>query len=379
MQRDNNLIPFSKEYLPGVFALKNNGVLCYLNTMVQSLMSCPSLNYCLKKSKGTSIKEENKLALSYLNLFEKYAFNPEIKTTIKTDDASGILMIINRARKNKKDNLLIGRQEDIHEGVTLFLDLVKNGTENLFYIRNTCEIYCRNCSDRHYVEHNEAPELMIDLSEEDPLIQDNLQSKSDIEKYIKGNIQIPRDYKCDKCSSGNLYDKSTGDITPNVLQIYSLVRLSEIIVLLFKKYNQKTSRYFPPTLEFKSKSDSLLKYSIVAQVEHRGEMTGGHYVCKCLRNKPPGMHETRRGKARIAITKNEKRLQNSQISENDKQRIESEIAKQENNITEDEILEKEQLGVFLFNDGKVAFCPEGFVPTSDTYMVFYHLSSDLSV
>jgi hypothetical protein len=382
-QRGNNLILFNDKFLPRVFALQNNGVLCYLNSMTQALMSCPSLNYCLLKCKGQSSFTENELAQTYVELFEKHpspVMNNEDSSSqtdckfqaIKVDDASKILLLINRARLGKKDNLLVGRQEDIHEGIMLFLDTVQHGTENLFHIRNRCEIWCRSCGTKRPVEHEEPPEIMVDLSEERPYIQDNMVTKEDIEKYISGNAQIPRDYKCDQCGSANTYNKENKTVTPNVIQIYNLTRLSEIIILMFKKFTNKKERYFPPTLEFTSKTGPL-HYKVVAQLEHSGSMTGGHYVCKCLRNKPSYMHEMRRQKAYNLIEKNEKILNREDTIEYKRSQAVASIVDLKANLAKDEELCKEKYGVFCLNDSKATFCPEGFVPTNNTYMVFYHL------
>jgi ubiquitin C-terminal hydrolase len=369
------LIPFSDEYLPRVFTLQNNGVLCYLNSITQALMSCTSLNYCLQQCQKYNNASDNDLALAYIRLLLKHP--PETEDlgkfqAIHTDDASEILMLINRARQGKKDNLLFGRQEDIHEGLVLFLDTIQNGVENLFYTRNQCEIYCRKCKDHRPSGEGKAepPEIIVDLSEEDPLIQETLLSKEDIEKYISGSVQIPRDYKCENCGVSNDYNKETSTVTPNVMQIYTLVRLSEIIVLLFKKYTKKDERYFPPTLEFSSNA-GILNYKVVAQIEHSGGMAGGHYICKCLRNKPLHMHEVRLQKAQALIQKNEKLLLTCKIT--DRENIEQELNNLRNSMIKDEVLRKEKYGVFALNDTRVTFCPEGFVPTNDTYMVFYHL------
>ena len=34
-------------------------------------------------------------------------------------------------------------------------------------------------------------------------------------------------------------------------------------------------------------------------------------------------------------------------------------------------------GVFLFNDENVKYCSEGFVPSKETYMIFYHFATKI--
>src|SRR6185437_4212244 len=146
--------------------------------------------------------------------------------------------------------LSFSNQEDIHEGLTLILDSIGEGVDKLFHTRYQCEIKCLGCKKiTHPGEkgYEEPPEIVIDLMVENlrfkkkPLI-----TKKRIEKHIGRIIQAPRDYKCD-CGKKNIYDVEAGVIENNIIQVYSLVRISEVIILLFKKYEKnKRQIYFPP-------------------------------------------------------------------------------------------------------------------------------------
>jgi ubiquitin C-terminal hydrolase len=368
------LVTYSDEYLTGVFTLKNNGVLCYLNSLVQSLVSCPSVNEWIMSHKSTFTTDNNRLGLSLIELLDR---NPAPDSdskfvATKSENAISILSRLIDARKNSSANLRMGRQEDIHEGLVLLLDSIGYKIERNFEVRYKCQIHCRKCKFERPAgpdpNYEQPPELMIDLSEENPMIQNLLESKEDIESYIRRNVQISPDYRCEKCGAKNTYDPIKKETEPNVWQIYNLARVSEVIILLFKKYGAKKKKYFPPSLDFPSKGGTL-HYEIVSQVEHYGNMSGGHYKAFGKRLKPPGFHGFRREKIYDAIRKC--RLDFERTKDND---ILDKIQDLENILKCDDVLQKNNHGVFIFDDDKSAYCPKGFEPTDNTYMVFYHLT-----
>jgi hypothetical protein len=367
---ESKLNEFNEDCIPNLFTLENNGMLCYLNSLIQALMSCSSIITCLKKCQGSKSFSENKLARLFLEIYERNS-GVAPKKKCRIDDASEILLEINIARQGK-DNLLPGRQEDIHEGLMLFLETIGCGLIKLFHVRHTLSIYCKTCKVDRPAGCSCPSEPVIDLSEVDPILQENLDTKQSVEKYIQQYVQVSTGYTCENCGTVNTYNKETNTEDMKVIQIYRLAKLSEIIVLMFKKYNGKSERYFPPTLEFSSKTGKLF-YKIVAQIEHSGGRNSGHYICKCLRVKPPGMHENRVKNANVLINKYEEILKDPGTSNAMKLDATERLSRVKELIANDEELRKDKCGVFLVSDGSASFYPEGFSPNSDTYMVFYHL------
>lgn len=74
-----------------------------------------------------------------------------------------------------------------------------------------------------------------------------------------------------------------GEVSRNVMRIEKLKMLREVIVLVFNKYYDKMLIWFPEELVFPATSGKTLKYKIVAQVEHTGNRFGGHYYANVLR------------------------------------------------------------------------------------------------
>lgn len=358
------LIHYNNDYIPNIFGLVNNGAMCYLNSLIQSLMSCPSFNEFLIKNRHKYI--ENTIVIEYLDIYEK---NKNLDMSIKIESGINLLKKLVESRIKMKSKYILSHynQEDIHEGLILLLDSIGNDIDNLFHIRYKNEIKCLKCGHKPVPtqqDHKEPPEIMIDLS---PSMKIPL-TKLEFEEHIKKNIQIPQDYRCENCGIKNTHNTITKKTEKNILQIYSLARLSEIIIVLFKKYNRKENLFFPTKLNFNS-TNGLLEYKLVSQVEHSGNMYGGHYWAKCLRNKPDNFHDKRIQKARTIINTMKTNILNENSIEK-KQELEKKI-----NLYE-EAIKKESSdndGIFLFNDSNVSYCQNGFEPTNNTYIVFYHL------
>jgi hypothetical protein len=255
-----------------------------------------------------------------------------------------------------------------------------NKVDKLFHVRYSCKIKCFTCKKEdtpgNTKEYFEPPEIMIDLSESDPFSGKKLDSQESIQEYILNNVQIPDDYKCE-CGEANIIEN--GKRRRKIAQIYRLKRLSEIIVIIFKKYKQKEQRYFPQELEFPA-SDGKIYYRAVAQAEHYGGMGGGHYLAKCLRLQQGTVLNTEQAQVQEKLTEAELSLGllNMQIRKD-----QTELAKiaELTKIVEDWRQKLNQvkdtndktLQVYTCNDSGVQLDKNGFTPTPNTYVVFYHL------
>jgi ubiquitin C-terminal hydrolase len=361
---------YSSAEVPNLFALGNNGSLCYLNALVQSLMSCSSFNRHLNRLVKRG--EDNPVIQEYLKLYRRNLGTPSV-CPVRQDSAVSLFNLICRHRGRRLYNLTPGAQEDIQEGLILLLETINDKADSLFYVRYQLEIVCLRCKTARFQEKEDGPELYIDLSETNPETEESLINKENVEKYIMCNQQTAPDYRCEKCGACNKIDETTGRMSENVVQIYRLKRLSNIIVILFKKYIHKKVCYFPPCLDIPFEHGTL-HYQVVAQVEHYGTARGGHYVCKALRRKPEQMHSKRRLAAQRALDHNRNLLETTILTSEHRQELIKKNHYYQEIICRDHLLETDSpLGVFLLNDDSVRFSEAGFSPTADTYMVFYHL------
>lgn len=244
-------------YLPQPFGLSNTGVICYINTLMQCLMSITIFNKVMMESEHEIAEEYKKIILR------------------KTNTSYHMALFIHDARRNSnyQYNISPHQQEDIHEGFMLMLELMENmenniPPHNLFGIRYKKNIICKNCKYINHIPRESCPlELYLEIPY-DVTIYD----------HIMRHIENIPDYKCDKCN------------TYNSIIEYRIARLPPILVLLFK-YNQynlsrhrgKTARDFPIMLKFDSKFGPI-EYRLVSYANHSGGLNSGHYWANCVRH-----------------------------------------------------------------------------------------------
>ena len=94
---------------------------------------------------------------------------------------------------------------------------------------------------------------------------------------VKQAGYIDKDFKCPNCKkAGEKYN------------INCLVMVPEVLVVLSKKYERgrKLDKYtnFPKKLIFKGKNGRPLIYEAISQIEHSGNLNGGHYWAVSRRN-----------------------------------------------------------------------------------------------
>jgi len=385
-----SLIPHQQAFTVGLFGLNNTGTLCYLNSLVQALASCPSFVKTIMDHEDEFKSCPDQLGWELLQIFNRFRDPIEIggNKKIKTDTVAKVLQELQKNRKANGHitNLGTGTQEDVFEGLKFIIEaldsnLDKTTFQNLFDVRYRQTIRCCSCGDTREVDITSCPpEIMINMSESDPMLQSSLETREDVEKYINLHMHYPDDYKCEKCFTKN------ADGIRKVQQFYSLARVSSIIVLSFhdnqsrllNKKGPKQTRFFPNQIQIKG-INKILNYRAVAQIEQIGSLGGGHYTAKCLRPRPAGLGEMRLSAARAALKDTQDRLK---ICNNNERRDQynTKIGLAHKTIEEEESLSKlppdsfdRKNATFKFNDNRVNYDPYGFQPTSNTYLVFYHL------
>ena len=397
-----DLIPHDSAFAVNIFALNNTGTLCYLNSLIQALASCPSFVKKVLDNEDEFELAKDKLGVKLLELFNRHLKQSPniIYNKIKVDSTEAILRDLQSARKagGHADSLGINTQEDVFEGMKLMIESlgeiltspntkqVSHEFQDIFSVRYKLIIRCSACGSKRNVDADLCPsDITINMSESNPLLQKNLTTREQIEQYILLHMQYPDDYKCEKCSVKNTATEH------KIQQFYTLARVSSVICMSFhdnqhilfqnatkRTHTARNVRYFPQELNINSRS-GILRYRIVAQIEQSGVLGGGHYTAKCLRPRPPGFSELRLSTARTALREAEAYLINCH---NEERRVlygnkianARKVIEEETNFNKlpDNAFEK-QYATFKFNDGIVTYDPYGIQPSANTYLIFYHL------
>jgi hypothetical protein len=278
-----DLIAYNKD-----FALKSNGFVnvgntCYFNSLLQCLISCPSIFEVLEKNKELPHYKTNPIAKQLINLYTLSKSGDDIQ-----NQCISIWSTIIRAsaKRNDRVTLCSGNQEDASEGLMIFLDIMDFLPEikRLFEHRHLIQIFCNECNQ--VVSDTKAMNMVFEVQAD--LTTEQLSKFSSLDKFYgttmqlndflkKQNGYVDEDYICPKCKVKGSKFKST-----------TLTMVPEILPIVFKKYNKmgkvNVNTPFPEKLEFMSKGyGKKLIYTLVAQCEHSGGTSGGHYYAYGLR------------------------------------------------------------------------------------------------
>jgi ubiquitin C-terminal hydrolase len=270
-----NLIHYNDIYLLRCFGLYNSHILCYFNSLLQSLFSCTSITeYLLNNEKKFA---ENNFMKLYINILKKYIIVDKQTINYNLVESTNSIMFNEFLISIQNKNIKFGyNQEDSGELLLLLLDVINDKfIYNLFYNKYKCDFYCTNCKKIKNIKDDISTQFEI----YDKIIDNNfLQSKVDshlhnLNKFIRNNYSDCHDYTCDKCLTKG-----------NCIKINRLLLIPTIIVINFNKYLEKNNYMFPTELFFiNDKENKKHNYKLISTINHSGNTNSGHYISKGIR------------------------------------------------------------------------------------------------
>ena len=280
------------------FGFQNLGVTCYFNSLIQSFLSCPSFIDEFKDDSYVSNPISNlfteliKLSRIYNTLVIKNKENPEILNMIditksKLNEFGSkifITMINYLANKKKIDNRsFMSGMRCVGEGYNYLLESMEefSDMQKLFVHKYKSLIRCMLCnkwvSKTKYINNIFIIEPNLRVEQLDKFKNYNIQSNNMRDFLLYQTEYIDNDYKCPECKTND-----------ERLKVNKLIDIPKIMVIMSKKYNATEKlnilTEFPENMEFTSVNTGIIsKYEAVAQIEHVGDLHGGHYWAICKR------------------------------------------------------------------------------------------------
>lgn len=226
--------------------LHNMGSTCYMNSLLQCLMSCTSLTKYFLKNKERYKKENNVVAVAYI--------------LILTGAKNSGLRLLFDALNKKYPGRLTG-QQDSNEALHLFLEAIDDDKlYSLILHKHYTKLWCYKCRKQ------------ISTKEDKSVIYEIPTTNKQLDETINHTIEALVGYKCPMCSCKD-----------STLKVQQLAHMPDVLVVQFNKYFKKKTNTFPYSMEFKSIYQLNLKYELVGIINHMGAMSSGHYNADVFR------------------------------------------------------------------------------------------------
>lgn len=265
-QEVDNIVPFNTEYVFKPHGLRNTGVICYLNSFIQALMSCTSITQFFLEQEERFLSENNTVAIEYVNLIKQANENNN-----PVLNPSRLFKAIIKEIRKKYPNKRFGRgQEDSGEGLHLFLDVINDDSlYKLFIHKYVFNIWCLECG-KMLKKGTDSSVITEVFKKYRPIKSNGVSNKHPLNNHIFQYASPHPDYKCGHCGQ------------TKCCSTYQLSSTPEIFTIMFHKFQKKSIMDFPEFMYFPTKI-GFIKYRIIAKIEHAGSMGGGHYWTHALR------------------------------------------------------------------------------------------------
>jgi ubiquitin C-terminal hydrolase len=256
-----NLIKYDKQLITPPVGLRNINVLCYLNSLIQALMSCSSVNMYFLKNEQIHIINKNTVAIEYTRLLKRSIIsNPH-----NVLDPSPLFNVfISKVNEINPSGSFGKGQEDTGEMLHLFLETINDDElYRLFMHRYMSTVWCINCK-KQLVKGTDKSMVIEIPNSYNPL------NENSFNEHIRQN-NAPHKHICKYCKYEKCYST------------YQLTYAPEVIIVMFHKSNYKKKIDFPEKLIFQSSNSNIIKYEITAKIEHYGNKNSGHYTAHSYR------------------------------------------------------------------------------------------------
>lgn len=285
---------------PPGFGLENTGVSCFINSLLQALASCTAFTRAvLGNEEYLGATRTGAAVFAFVRDYSRQPLPADI--SYHSARILGALQADLAERRNRVQ--LASGMQCAAETLVFLLDMMEpplsrreTGAERvrqaadspitqLFMNRFRCSVYCAVCG--------EVVSTTTDASTTFSLFHfDALKSRPNTPATFSKNIRsyaspVPG-YECPTCAKARMAATAkTAQPRPTAHRIYDLTMVPEIMFCMFNLYEgyggERKPRYFPQRMEIPAIGGGSLSFRQVAQIEHTGTLSGGHYYAYGLR------------------------------------------------------------------------------------------------
>lgn len=255
--------------LPEAAGLSNLGVTCWWNSVVQTMLSLSCVRATLQKYR-TELGN-NPVAVQLLRLID----SPQ-PGNIHID----LLQAFLRGMEEKNMRPLSkNSQQCANEGLIAIIDVIGfQPFSDLFRTSYSTVVCCVACNSQFRSARNNDRQCYMYAPVPVGIANRDLQYRAFVSK-LHSEVQEVDEHNCPNC----------GPKTKGANRIYTLIYVSNVIIVHFMQYGEKKDVYWHPR-EFRlpRKKDGLVTgefvYSLRSQMHHSGSLNSGHHWAVCERS-----------------------------------------------------------------------------------------------
>jgi ubiquitin C-terminal hydrolase len=291
--------------IPRGFGLANTGVICHFNSLLQALGACPAVTRTACGNRDYLVRTGTGAAFyNYTRAVESSATEPGFQVDSSHSARLLAKLVVDLAAR--KPAVRFGASmESATEGLNLLLDMLEppsqraapdpqsegatttadpaatsgqgsNPILRLFRHRMRCQIMCAGCHQAG--ASTEGLPVGVVSSRVDTGCQvawrmdTHTKTPEAFAAQLRHHVSVLEDYRCSECTRA-------GRPSSKKYRVYQLLLVPPVLPIVFH------SRYLggappvdvPQTFAFCGKNGQAHSYRLVAQIEHSGSLSSGHY------------------------------------------------------------------------------------------------------
>lgn len=301
--------------VPTAFGLANTGAICYFNSLLQALSTCTHFGRAVRENMVYMSKTGTGAAMYNFMRAVELATSGEVgpdgkQFVVDPRHSAQICIALFKALGELRPGFRFGGgMEGASEAVHLLLDMMEPPSEiaatkeavgedaiafagqitnpitPTFSMRIVEQLWCENChkAGRRRDDVPDHCQVGVVSYRRDTQYSYHLfpgtkgiATPTAFAKRLRSHSSVVDDYKCEVCVA-------KGEITGRVFRSYNMTRTPPVLQIVLPQYHAHVNHYYPSAFCFTSNKGTQLMYRLVAQVEHSGNMHGGHYWTRALR------------------------------------------------------------------------------------------------